>query len=266
MVSVIIPSYNRGYCITKSIQSVLDQTYTDLEVLVIDDGSTDDTEKIVNSFKDKRIRYIKLETNQGVSNARNVGMQEARGDYIAFQDSDDYWASDKLEKQISSIKENDADFSYTYIKHILPDGKKVIVPDENGPLDEKNGDIYVRLLWENMVGAPTLLMKKICFESVGEFDINLPALEDWDYALRLAKNYKASFVPEALFEATYSEKSISRNVLHRLTATCMIVGKYKKDLMEHQIFNYQVENILKESQELGILDHIVPLLEKCVMM
>lgn len=264
MVSIVIPTYNRGYCLSRSINSILNQTYEDYELVVVDDGSDDNTSEVVHEFKDSRIKYIKLDENRGVSYARNVGMDVAVGDYIAFQDSDDVWLPEKLEKQLLRLKKEGADFGYTYIRYRLQNGESQLIPDESWPFEKMNGDIFIRLLWENMIGAPTLLIKRDCFENVGYFDTNMPALEDWDYVLRLAKRYTASFVPEALFEASYSEKSISRNVLNRLLANCMIIGKYKKDMMDNDIFNYQVNNVIKESQEVGILDTIVPFLEKCI--
>lgn len=264
MVSVIIPSYNRGYCISRSVSSVLNQSYSDIELIIVDDGSVDDTEDVIRELQDERIRYIRLPENKGVSNARNIGMSMARGEYIAFQDSDDYWLPNKLEKQLACMEQEDTGFCYTYIKHILPEGGFQLVPNENETMDVKKGNIYIRLLWENMVGAPTLVMKRECYEKVGNFDTDMPALEDWDYVLRLAQNYRASFVPEALFEATYSEKSITRNILHRLMANCMVLGKYKKDMMKHQIFDYHVKNIIEEAQQIGIAEQIASFMEKCI--
>ena len=99
MVSVIIPTYNRGSLIGRAIVSVLNQTYKDIEVLVIDDASTDYTETVVDSIKDERLHYYKLEKNGGACRARNVGISKAQGEYIAFLDSDDEWMSNKIELQ-----------------------------------------------------------------------------------------------------------------------------------------------------------------------
>ena len=105
-VSVIIPTYNRGYRIAHSIQSVLNQSHSELEVIVVDDGSTDDTRELIAAIGDSRIKYHRLEENRGAANARNVGVSLASYDIIAFNDSDDIWHPDKLEKQLSYWKDN----------------------------------------------------------------------------------------------------------------------------------------------------------------
>ena len=103
LVSVIIPTYNRKHVLTKAIQSVINQTYQSLELLIIDDGSTDGTEKAVKEFSDSRIRYFRYECNMGVAAARNVGVKEATGEYIAFLDSDDEWLEKKTAAQITAL-------------------------------------------------------------------------------------------------------------------------------------------------------------------
>ena len=104
-VSIILPTYNRAYIIEKGINSLLNQTYQDFEIIIVDDGSTDNTEEIIKKLqeKDKRIKYIKLKTNKGAATARNIGIKAARGEYIAFQDSDDEWMHEKLEKQVKVL-------------------------------------------------------------------------------------------------------------------------------------------------------------------
>jgi len=124
-VSVIISTYNRAHLIGRAIQSVLNQTYQDFEVIVVDDGSTDNTEEIVKSFNDPRIRYIRHEKNKGAAAARNTGIKAARGKYIAFQDSDDEWLPEKLEKQMK-VFENappEAGVVYTDMQRINEDGE-----------------------------------------------------------------------------------------------------------------------------------------------
>ena len=112
LVSIIMPSFNTGRFIGESIQSVLNQTYTKWELLIVDDCSIDHTEKVVFSFKDDRIRYFRNEENMGAALARNRAMREARGEWIAFLDSDDLWMPEKLEKQIAFMNQNGYVFSY----------------------------------------------------------------------------------------------------------------------------------------------------------
>ena len=111
-ISVIIPTFNREKLIGNSIKSVLNQTLKNFELIIVDDGSTDNTKEVVDKFQDKRIKYIKLDTNQGASNARNIGIKNAKGKYMSFQDSDDIFYPNKLEIQLNNIinKKSDLDF------------------------------------------------------------------------------------------------------------------------------------------------------------
>ena len=102
-VSVVIPTYNRAYIVGRSIQSVLSQSYLDFELIVVDDGSTDNTEEIVMNFKDNRLKYIQHKENQGISAARNTGIKASHGEYIAFQDRHDVWIQEKFEKRKMDI-------------------------------------------------------------------------------------------------------------------------------------------------------------------
>ncbi len=112
LVSIIMPSWNTGRFIAGSIQSVIDQTYNDWELIIVDDCSDDNTDEVVSSFTDPRIRYYHNERNSGAALTRNRALREARGEWIAFLDSDDLWASDKLERQLAFMVENNYVFSY----------------------------------------------------------------------------------------------------------------------------------------------------------
>ncbi len=125
LVSIIMPSYNTAPYISESIQSVVAQTYGDWELIIVDDCSTDDTDRVVTSFlSDRRIKYFKNERNSGAAVSRNKALQEAKGKWIAFLDSDDLWMPDKLQKQVSFMEKNGYSFSYTNYEEINNDGKK----------------------------------------------------------------------------------------------------------------------------------------------
>lgn len=125
LVSIIMPSYNTGAFIKKAIQSVLNQSYENWELIIVDDCSTDNTEEVVLPFlNDQRIRYIKNEKNSGAAVSRNRALREAKGKWIAFLDSDDLWLPEKLEKQVLFMKKNGYYFSYTNYEEINEDGKK----------------------------------------------------------------------------------------------------------------------------------------------
>lgn len=123
LVSVIMPSYNTDKFIKQSIESVIDQTYKNWELIIVDDCSTDNTDNVVASISDDRIIYLKNKVNSGAAVSRNRALREAKGRWIAFLDSDDLWSSDKLEKQIKFMEDNDYHFSYTNYEEINEDGK-----------------------------------------------------------------------------------------------------------------------------------------------
>lgn len=199
-VSIVLPTYNRAGKIGNAIESVLRSTYPYFELLIIDDGSVDETETVVSSYQDKRIKYYKMSQNGGQSKARNYGMQISQYDYIAFEDSDDLWRPEKLELQMRAILSADADVGFVYhkLRYDLGEGRSFIIPDEKVPDENRGGGIYAQLLWDNLVGMPTLLVKKECIKAVGYLDESLQSLEDYDFALRLAQRYKAIFLDEIL--------------------------------------------------------------------
>lgn len=132
LVSIIMPSYNTGKFIQETINSVKNQTYNNWELIIVDDGSTDNTDEVVRAIKDDRIKYIKNKVNKGAAISRNIALREAKGRWIAFLDSDDLWKEDKLEKQIKFMEDNNYYFSYTnYIEideNSKFNGKKITGP------------------------------------------------------------------------------------------------------------------------------------------
>lgn len=219
-VSVILPTYNRASELGKAMQSVLDQTYGDLELIVVSDGSTDETEQVVKGFSDTRVRFIRSEKNGGLAYARNIGINEAKYDLLAFHDDDDLWKSEKLEKQVRELLQSDlhTGFCYCEMSYIMLDGKTVhIVPRREISTVRKRGYLYPELLRRNFVGGPTLLVRRECLDEVGLFDESLAIFEDWDMVLRLSKHYDAAFVAEPLYDYFEHEKSLTtdRSNAHR---------------------------------------------------
>ncbi len=263
-VSIVLPTYNRAAEIKRSIQSILEQTYRRFELIIVDDGSMDDTEQVVQGFRDKRIKYFRMSENGGQSKARNFGMKKARYDYIAFQDSDDMWHPDKLELQMQAFfsAPQEVGFVYCKFRYDIEEVGQIILPEEKVPIERKNGMIYEQLLWENLVGMPALIIKKECLEKVGYLDETLKALEDYDFALRLAQYYQAVFIDQILLETAYSPTGVSSNALQALLASCILVQKHKKAYIEKGILLPRLEIILKDAEKIGLTDQIVPLLEK----
>lgn len=262
MVSVILPTYNRAYCLERSIRSVLEQTYENLELIIVDDGSTDDTPGLVASIHDVRIRYIFTKLNQGASAARNFGLQYVTGDFIAFQDSDDYWRAEKLSLQVQEIEREQAAFCYHKVQYDLGKGQLAILPQADIPLEKKRGDIYAQLLYENMVDCPALLVRRECLEEVGGFDVGLKALEDYELALRLGNAFRAAFVDEVLIDKSYTQDSVSLQAQNYLDASCEILFRYQKDYVQTGNFDHRVLRILEDAQRIGMKEHYLNVLMK----
>ena len=227
-VSVIIPTYNRANLIGKAIKSVLNQTYKDLEVIVVDDGSTDNTEEIVKSFTDFKIHYICHKHNRGASAARNTGIKASRGEYIAFLDSDDEWLTEKLDKQMKIFVSESSEVGVVYTGDYYVDGKDKKIKKVHIP--RKEGYIYEELLAGNYVGTPSaLLVKKECFTKIGVFDEDLSGCEDYDMWFRIAKYYKFRYVKDLLVVCLIHDNQITANSEIMIEGIKRIQTKYSKE-------------------------------------
>jgi len=226
-VSVIIPTYNRVHLVGRAIRSVLNQTYQDFEIIVVDDGSTDNTEEVVESFNDPRIRYIRHEKNRGGSAARNTGIRASRGEYVAFLDSDDEWLPEKLEKQLSVFEEDSTCGAvYTDFLYMLPDGNVKLCQNYH-----PEGWILKKLLSSNVVGTTsTVIVKRECFETVGLFDESLLSCQDWDMWIRIAKRYSFRKVPEPLTKYRVHQDRITTDFRAVWRGHRAIMGKYMADI------------------------------------
>lgn len=222
-VSVIIPAYNQSKYLGQAIESALNQTRPPLEVLVVDDGSTDSTPEVMASYGD-RIRSIRQE-NAGVAAARNTGMRLARGDLIAFLDSDDLWLPRKLELQVQRF-EADAEVGAAHcgVLDIDADGQ----PLAQRP-DGKEGWIATDMLLFRQNGilcaGSTGIVTRAAMEKIGEFDVRLPPSEDWDYFYRIALHYKIAFVPEVLMHYRQHGSNGHLNINKMQRAMLIAFGK-----------------------------------------
>lgn len=223
MVSVIIPSYNRARTILAAVSSVLGQTYEDLELWVIDDCSTDTTGEILKQVRDPRFHYYRLEKNSGACAARNKGIELASGDYIAFNDSDDQWHPDKLEKQLRFLRETRADVVTC----------AMVVKDENGkflhnfPEQVEQGPLtYEDLLFYNSCSTQVIMGKAECFKR-HPFDPAMPRLQDWDEILRLSQHFSIHFQSEVLVDTYVQKDSITTHPEKGVAAMTKIFEKHK---------------------------------------
>lgn len=193
-ITVVIPTYNRAVFLRDSIESVLAQTYDDFELIVVDDGSMDDTRDIVAAFSDDRIKYLYQE-NLGVSSARNSGVNAARGSKVAFLDSDDIWLSHKLERQIEFIKENPEAVICQVGETWERNGKRVNPMRKH---KKYSGWIFEKCLPLCIVSPSAVMIDREALIDVGGFDESLPACEDYDLWLRMSLRYPIFTMDENL--------------------------------------------------------------------
>ena len=206
MVSVIIPTYNRAGTIKRAAKSVLSQTYSDIELIIVDDCSTDNTREIVGSIEDLRLKYVRLDKNSGACVARNKGIELAKGEYIAFQDSDDEWYSDKLKKQIAAIEHNNADVCFCQRKRYLTSGKRFFIFPQ---FPRKTGFIPYKVLYEiSRVTSSTIFCKRDVAQKT-LFDAKVIKGQDYDWTIRAGKEYKFYFLAEPLVNQYIQPDSIS---------------------------------------------------------
>lgn len=258
-ISVIIPTYNRADKIEKSIQSVLNQTYEQIEVIIVDDGSTDNTQEIVQAMDDNRIRYIRCDKNGGAALARNIGVSEASAELIAFHDSDDCWRPKKLEKQMDYWKKH-PEYSMIYSQYLwhFEDGNEGVTPSDNFG-GQFEGDIFKDLLVRNTIGAPTMLIKKDCFLEAGGFDTELKCLEDWEFAIRFARRYMIGYVKEALVDVYLLEGGVSSGSGFYY-CRCKMIADYKDVLIQNGLFDGVILELFERARTIGAMEQVQKML------
>lgn len=239
LVSVVVPTYNRAHLIKKSIDSILKQTYQDFEIIVVDDGSTDNTNEVIKSITDERIKYIKHEKNKGQSAARNTGIKAATAEWIALLDSDDIWLQTKLEKQLKATEDLTDEYGVIHcgVQYIdFATGKNLnrwIVREDI------NYEIF-----NNTIGAhshtSTMLIRKKVFDDVGYFDESIPSHEESELSLRIAQKYKYKLVDEFLVVSSINHKQVTSNNDLFIKAKEIILKKHKNILSRKIIVGFSI--------------------------
>lgn len=230
LVSVIIPTYNRAGKLKRSIKSVLNQTYENFELIVVDDASKDDTETKVNSFDDSRIKYIKHDKNKGGGASRNTGIKLSEGKYIAFLDDDDIWLPIKLEKQIKKFSLLPNIFGAVYSYHYEIDDYTGHLKYFSG--SRFRGDVYKRLLRGWCAASTSLfVIRSECFENVGTFDERLESFQDYDLWIRLSKQYYFDYVPKPLVVRNiHSLSQLSKDPKKRKSGLKLFLQKWGEQI------------------------------------
>lgn len=233
-VSVIIPTYNRACFLRSAIASVINQTFQDFEIIIVDDGSKDNTQSLVQELEDERIRYVRHETNRGEAKARNTGVLNSSGEYIAFLDDDDEWFPDKLQRQLNLLQSADSSVGGVYTGYVAIDAVEGRTLRECAP--EKRGNIYKDLAAGNVIGGPsTVLLRMECFKKLGLFDETIPWGLDYDMWIRIAEKYGFECIKEPLVKYYYHEDQISNFTEMRIKGKEALLKKHKIYFSENPI-------------------------------
>ncbi|MGB0383498.1 MAG: glycosyltransferase family 2 protein [Ardenticatenaceae bacterium] len=222
LISIVMPVYNGEKTIQKTIDSALQQTFTDFELIVVNDGSTDDTLEILNTIQDPRVKVISS-PNRGSYPARNLGIQQAQGEFIAFLDADDLWTADKLAAQLDALQrypKTAVAYSWTefidLFGHPLGGRSKITL----------NGDIWQDLLIENlMISGSNPMVRRQALDAVGHFDESFHTAGDWDLWIRLAKRYHFVVVPKVQVFYRRTDQAWSANLQRQEKASFRVIEK-----------------------------------------
>ncbi len=219
LVSIAMPVYNRAAIVGASIDSILAQTFRDFELIIVDDGSTDDIQSVVHAYQDDRIRYVRHTENRGLMAARNTGVRESRGAFFAFQDSDDTWHPQKLEEEVALLSAAPLSVggAYSRVEKTYINGITVRIPSDN----QKNVDgglLEVFLRGDYFITLQALLVRRECIDRVGVFDESFKVFGDGDFIVRFAKHFKFVYNPNIRVLLKVQNDSISLDQKKRLVA------------------------------------------------
>ncbi len=244
-ISIIVPLYNKENAIRQTIQSVLDQSFKDYELLIVDDGSTDNSLAVVRSFNDKRIRLVS-KTNGGVSDARNFGIKNAKSDYIFLLDADDTITKNCLSilNKLTLDYQNEFVFSANFILRSSDNKENVFCRGKNEELISKT----LKAIWTRKAYPRTgsMLIKKQCFEQVGYFRTDISVFEDLEFTIRLAKQYHIAYSPKIIMTYVTEHNALSKSHLHLSKEFAYYISIRNKSFYEQVIL---AENLFQTYQK-----------------
>jgi glycosyltransferase involved in cell wall biosynthesis len=232
LVSVVVPAFNRGFIIGAALESVLNQTYQDWEAVIVDDGSTDNTREIVRDYarSDSRMRLIEHQHQKGAQAARNTGIRNARGAWIAFLDSDDRWLPHSLEARLRLLQKG--------LHHVVHSDCYMLSSGSNNlerfGVPPMQGQVYTELLRRSGPMFPALLVLKRALTAINYLDENIGAYQEWDTAIRLAKHFSFEFVaePTFIYDCRHAD-TISKDSLREAVGYEQIVNKHRWSILRH---------------------------------
>jgi glycosyltransferase involved in cell wall biosynthesis len=231
-VSVIIPTHNRAEFLRSAISSVLRQTYRDFELIVVDDASADSTHEVVTSFHGRDIKYVRHDVNKGDAGARNTGLLNSTGDYVAFLDDDDEWLPEKLQAQVELLEASSAKIGGVYtglLRVNKATGKilDVIIPT-------KRGDLFREIFIDSPIVTSCVVLRRQCFEAVGLFDERIPYNNDYDMWIRIAEQFHFECINEPLVVYHTHERKLTANPALVLQGHELIFQKYETFIVSNR--------------------------------
>lgn len=226
VVSVVLPTHNRADTVGRAIESVLAQTFTEFELVVVDDGSTDSSDDVFSALTDRRVRVVRNKVNRGVSAARNTGIRESIAPFIAFQDSDDTWRPDKLERQIQRFVEGGEEIGVVGCGWQLHGARQT-----KTTLPTVRGHIYREILADQApgLGTPMLLVRRLN-DGQPMFDESLPAMVERDFKLQYARRFRFDFVDDVLVDVQRGRSDHVANPRNALASYERYLKTYAEDL------------------------------------
>jgi len=250
-ISVVVPTFDRAGLLPRSLGSVLGQTLPPFEVVVADDASSDDTERVVRELGSGLVRHVRLPERSGAQAARNLGIREAQGDWIAFQDSDDEWLPDKLERQVALI-----DGPWTVVHGGGIAGEKVMGMRLHG-----EEDALGVLLRRPATLFPALLVSRQAFDRIGPLDEDLPAFQEWDTSIRLARFCRFVMPDDPVFVYHATAGAISESSRADIRGYEQVIEKYRADI-DDETWYAHIRFLVRRSLELGEWDEARRLLRR----
>ena len=226
-VSVIIPTYNRAPLLQRAMKSVLAQTYENIELIIVDNASSDNTSEIIKDFKDERIKYLRHSTNKGGSAARNTGIRSAEGEFISLLDDDDELFPEKIERQIRKFNVSSPEVGVIYCGYSFVHGDQIV----RTVLPRWRGDVHELCLKRTIMASNTALVKRKFYFTAELWDETFPSCQDWDMWIRLSKYCEFDFIPDALTLVYIHGNQISTNLKNRIFAIQKIIEKYKSEFL-----------------------------------
>ena len=235
LITVITPTYNRAHIISKAIESVLSQTYDNWEYIIVDDASSDNTKEVVESFEDDRIKFIVCKENGGNAVARNVGVNAAQGEYIAFLDSDDEYLPVYLEKAFNKLSNcKDADFLWSGTRTVAIDGSysdSIWIPKTKRQPDQFLYELHVG------IGRGFLINRK-CFSDLS-FDERLRTAVDTDFLIRLRKKFQYTVLEEILLSIHTQPGSVRSDFSEKKKSYDIIIEKNKETILKNEVLRFK---------------------------